>query len=312
LIPAAHGLQAETAAAFPVAVIGASGLLGRAVAAAARAQPGWRVLATGRQRLASGMEPLDVTDAVAVAGFFARHRPAAVVLAAAERRPDVCEREPARANALNVDAVAEVARCAARHGAWVLNISTDYVFDGTAPPYGEDATPTPVNAYGRSKLAGERALRAATALGCSLRLPLLYGPVTHWSESAVTALVPAVRNSAVVASMDAWATRYPTLTTDVAVVVTQMLELARRAQPVCGIAHWSAAEPMTKYDIALRLARALGVGHAHLLAQLEPVDATPRPRDCHLDSTRLETLGIGRRTRLDDALPRVLAASMPA
>jgi len=65
---------------------------------------------------------------------------------------------------------------------------------------------------------------------------------------------------------------------------------------------------MTKYDIAQRLAQALGV-QARLLAQPAPTDATPRPRDCHLDSSRLEALGMGRRrTPFDAAIRAVLDA----
>jgi dTDP-4-dehydrorhamnose reductase len=63
---------------------------------------------------------------------------------------------------------------------------------------------------------------------------------------------------------------------------------------------------MTKFDIAQRIARALKVD-AKLVAQRTPADTTPRPRDCHLDSGRLEALGIGRRTPFDSAIARLLA-----
>jgi dTDP-4-dehydrorhamnose reductase len=63
---------------------------------------------------------------------------------------------------------------------------------------------------------------------------------------------------------------------------------------------------MTKYDIAQRLASALRID-AQLTPQHTPTDATPRPHNCHLDSTRLETLGIGRRTPFDTAIRDVLA-----
>jgi len=76
---------------------------------------------------------------------------------------------------------------------------------------------------------------------------------------------------------------------------------------VRGVAQWSGDEPMTKYEIAQRLAQALGV-EARLLAQPTPTDATPRPRDCHLDSSRLEALSVGRRTPFDAAIRAVLDA----
>jgi dTDP-4-dehydrorhamnose reductase len=295
---------------YKVALIGASGLLGRAIAQRLSQQTGWQVVQTAFAHARAPQVVLDIRDEEAIARFVEAEAPDAIVIAAAERRPDVCENDPALARAWNVDAVRAIARAAQRHRAWVLSISTDYVFDGTRPPYHHDAPPAPINAYGRSKLEGEQALLESTVNGSILRLPLLYGPIVGWQESAVTSLVPAIaasaRASAGAAVMDAWATRYPTFTPDVAFVIGQMLERHARGEPVCGITQWSGDEPMTKYDIARRLAGALRID-AQLTPQHMPADATPRPRDCHLDSSVLEALGIGRRTPFDVAIRQVLA-----
>ncbi|HEY1998753.1 SDR family oxidoreductase [Paraburkholderia sp.] len=296
---------------FKVVVIGASGLLGRALVDELAQQAGWQVVATTFRRPGSQTVTLDIRDQPAVAQFIGREAPDAVVIAAAERRPDICEHDPALARALNVDAVRTLAAAAQQCGAWVLSISTDYVFDGTHPPYRDDAQPSPLNAYGHSKLEGERALTETTGFGCVLRLPLLYGPIVDWAESAVTSLVPAIAASASASAdtkpavMDAWAIRYPTFTPDVALVIRQMLERHARGEAIRGIVQWSGDEPMTKYEIAIRLAEALQV-EARLTPQHTPTDATPRPHNCHLDSNRLETLGIGRRTPFDTAIRQVL------
>ncbi|MDR5854773.1 SDR family oxidoreductase [Caballeronia sp. LZ062] len=298
---------------FTVALIGASGLVGRAVAAelaGVAAAADWRVVRTAHRRGDANSVPLDICDRDSVRAFLRREAPDAVVIAAAERRPDVCENDPSLARALNVDAVRVIGEQARALGAWVLSISTDYVFDGTSAPYFPDDTPAPLNAYGRSKLDGERALLESDPRSCVLRLPLLYGPVVDWNESAVTSLTPAIVASADTASppasMDAWATRYPTYTPDVAVVIRGMLEHHARGATISGITQWSGDEPMTKFDIAERIARVLKMD-AKLVAQREPTDATPRPRDCHLDSGRLEALGIGQRTPFDMAIARLLA-----
>ncbi|NIE64978.1 SDR family oxidoreductase [Burkholderia sp. Ax-1719] len=299
---------------FKVAIIGASGLLGRALVRELQTQTGWQVVQTAFSRVGPQQVALDVRDARAVSDFVAREAPDAIVIAAAERRPDVCEHDPAAARALNVDAVrhfAAAAKAVKARNAWVLSISTDYVFDGSTPPYLPESTPNPLNAYGHSKLEGERALLDATDNALVLRLPLLYGPIVAWQESAVTSLVPAIRASAqtghVGAVMDAWATRYPTFTPDVAFVIRELLTRCADGDAVRGLAQWSGDEPMTKYEIALRIARALGID-ANLIAQTKPADATPRPRDCHLDSGRLEALGIGRRTPFDGGIRAVLDA----
>jgi dTDP-4-dehydrorhamnose reductase len=299
---------------FKVAVIGASGLLGRAIVDELTKQTGWQIVATAFSRPGPNTIALDIRDGDAVERFVEAEAPHAVVIAAAERRPDVCEHDPALARALNVDAVRTLAAAANRRGAWTLSISTDYVFDGTHPPYQHDATPAPLNAYGHSKLEGEHALLETAGLGCVLRLPLLYGPVVSWAESAVTSLVPAIAASASTndtsarpAVMDAWAIRYPTFTPDVAFVIRQMLERHSRGETICGIVQWSGDEPMTKYEIAIRLAAALQL-NAHLTPRRTPTDATPRPHNCHLASGQLEALGIGRRTSFDHAIRQVLTA----
>jgi dTDP-4-dehydrorhamnose reductase len=296
-----------------VAIIGASGLLGRAVSRELERADTWQVVRTAHRRTGSGVVSLDIRDHESVRDFLRAESPDAVVVAAAERRPDVCENDPALARALNVDALTTIAEEAR---AWVLSISTDYVFDGTSPPYLPDDAPAPLNAYGHSKLDGERALLASNSTACILRLPLLYGPFVDWAESAVTSLTPAIVRSSepgsAPASMDAWATRYPTYTPDVAVVIRGMLDHHARGDTISGITQWSGDEPMTKFDIAERIARVLKVD-ARLTAQRTPTDATPRPRDCHLDSGRLEALGIGRRTPFDVAIAALLAnyPSMP-
>ena len=273
---------------FKVAVIGASGLLGRALADELAQQEDWQLVSTGFRRAGPSGVALDIRDAEAVRQFVRHEAPDAIVIAAAERRPDVCEHDPALARALNVDAVRSVGEAVRQIGAWVLSISTDYVFDGAHPPYRYDAQPSPLNAYGRSKLDGERALTETTDLGCVLRLPLLYGPIVDWAESAVTSLVPAIAASASAspdakaAVMDAWAIRYPTFTPDVAYVIRQMVERHARGEAIRGIVQWSGDEPMTKYEIAIRLAEALQL-EARLTPQYMPTDATPRPHNCHLD-----------------------------
>jgi dTDP-4-dehydrorhamnose reductase len=293
---------------FKVALIGASGLLGRAVANELAAATPWQIVRTAFRHGDANTVTLDIRDEDAVRKFISEQMPDAIVVAAAERRPDVCENDPALAWALNVDALRFIASAAQDIGSWVLSVSTDYVFDGTRPPYRPDDAPNPLNAYGRSKLDGERALLRSGTQACVLRLPLLYGPVIDWGESAVTNLTPAIVESArgvTPAMMDAWATRYPTFTPDVAVVIRQLLTRHEIGESVNGLTHWSGDEPMTKFDIAQTIARVLDID-ARITAQRTPVDATPRPRDCHLASDVLDILTIGQRTPFDTAIRVVL------
>jgi len=91
--------------------------------------------------------------------------PDVIVNAAAYTAVDQAEAEPARAMRINAAAVGEMAQAASSLGAVLVHYSTDYVFDGEkSGPYSEDDAPNPINAYGRSKLAGEDAIRAVA--GC--------------------------------------------------------------------------------------------------------------------------------------------------
>ncbi|MFI7701663.1 dTDP-4-dehydrorhamnose reductase [Nonomuraea sp. NPDC049480] len=117
-----------------------------------------RVAMTGEPVLALGRAELDLCDKRAVYDFVSAYRPRAVINCAAWTAVDDAETHEAEALAVNGHAVRWLAEACDRAGARLLHVSTDYVFDGGGDaPYAEDASTGPVNAYGRTKLAGERA-----------------------------------------------------------------------------------------------------------------------------------------------------------
>jgi len=293
-----------------ILVTGATGLLGRQVLRACRSVPGWDVVGTAFRRVVPGLERVDLSHPAAARDLLDRFVPDIIIHAAAERRPDVSEKDPEGTQRLNVGATATLAHWAAARGAFVIYISSDYVFDGTTPPYAPDSPTCPVNAYGRSKLDGERAVFAAGAEAVSLRVPILYGEVEELGESPVTVIAKNMLNAAPGErlAMEHWATRYPTHTADVALVLRQMIERRLADSNFKGIFHWSGDEPMTKYEMALVFAPLLGFDPARLVPDARPPsDGAPRPKDCHLDSSALERLGIGRRTPFAQAIPAILA-----
>jgi dTDP-4-dehydrorhamnose reductase len=106
----------------------------------------------------------DFADPDALAATVAAVAPDVIVNAAAHTAVDRAESEPALAAAINAAAPGVLARAAAARGAWLLHYSTDYVFDGSGhQPRTEDAPTGPLSVYGRTKLAGEDAIRAS---GC--------------------------------------------------------------------------------------------------------------------------------------------------
>ena len=150
-------------------VTGAGGMLGTDLVAALERR-GESV--TGLDRVG-----LDVTDGPAVASAVARYRPDVVVNCAAWTAVDDAEAGEEQALAVNAGGPAHLAAACGRAGARLVQVSTDYVFAGTiAQPYAEHDVPAPRTAYGRTKLAGERAvLDRLPAAGYIVRTAWLYG-----------------------------------------------------------------------------------------------------------------------------------------
>lgn len=124
------------------------------------------VCATRSGQLPGGAacEALDLADVLAVRDLLDRHQPRVILNAAAYTAVDRAESEPELANAINAEAVGELARWCAANDALLLHWSTDYVFDGQGShAYLPDDAVAPLGVYGRSKLAGEQEIRAA---GC--------------------------------------------------------------------------------------------------------------------------------------------------
>jgi len=119
---------------------------------------------------------LDLGDSDAVVAAMRRVRPQIIVNAAGYTAVDRAESEPELADAINARAPAVLAEEAKRLDALLIHYSTDYVFDGNSrEPYREEDQASPLNVYGRSKLAGERAITAAGAAHLILRTSWIYG-----------------------------------------------------------------------------------------------------------------------------------------
>jgi len=135
------------------------------------------VQAAGGEAVALTRAELDIRDAAAVDAAVRAARPDAVINCAAFTDVDGAEAREAEAQAVNADGAGNVAAAAAAAGAWTVHVSTDYVFDGrTERPYVESDPVGPLGAYGRSKLAGERAVwRAARERATIVRSSWLFG-----------------------------------------------------------------------------------------------------------------------------------------
>ena len=151
-------------------VTGREGQLARSIAERAPDHAGLAIVFTSRSEA-------DLSSSGSVAEAIAAVRPDLVVNAAAYTAVDQAEEEPALAFRINAEGAGEAAAAARKVGAAFIQISTDYVFDGAAAePYREDAPTEPLSVYGRSKLAGEKAVRAVNPEHVILRTAWVYSP----------------------------------------------------------------------------------------------------------------------------------------
>jgi dTDP-4-dehydrorhamnose reductase len=155
-------------------ILGASGLLGRHIAAQ------WAQI-EGMQCLTPSHAELDLCDHAAVVAYIAQHPSALVINCTAYSAVDAAENEPNLAAALNHHAVASLVRACDAASASLVHFSTDFVFDGlqngtnATRPYTEDDAPHPLGIYGATKLAGERAVLASSGAHYVFRVSWLYG-----------------------------------------------------------------------------------------------------------------------------------------
>ncbi|KXU32633.1 hypothetical protein A0J57_08745 [Sphingobium sp. 22B] len=151
-----------------VMLVGAGGQLGRALAA---------TVPSGLAHLAAlSRTDLDIGDRSMIQRRMEEIRPDLILNAAAWTDVEGAEREPHMAHAINAVAAGLLAEAAARHGSRLAHISTDFLFDGAADrPYRPDDPPSPINAYGHSKAAGERVVAQYLPEALIVRTAWLYG-----------------------------------------------------------------------------------------------------------------------------------------
>jgi dTDP-4-dehydrorhamnose reductase len=248
-------------------ITGAAGMLGRDLVSLLE-QQGDAVTPVTRQ-------DLDITDQQAVLGVVRAAQPDVVVNCAAFTAVDLAEAREAEARAVNGDGAAHVAEACAVAGARMIQLSTDYVFDGTArAPYAETATPAPATAYGRTKLAGELAVgRRLPGRACIVRTAWLYG--VHGRSFVATMIGLAARQPGVTVVDDQHGQPTSTVT-----VARQILALVAAGAPA-GTYHATCAGQTTWFGLAQEIFGLLGADPGRVTAIPSTQLDRPAPRPAY-------------------------------
>lgn len=260
---------------------------------------------------ALGRADADFADPAACARKVMEARPDLVVIAAAYTAVDLAETEQALARAVNAGSPGAIAQAADAVAAAVVNISTDYVFDGAGgAPYAEDAATNPLNTYGATKLEGEVAVAAANARSLNIRTSWVVSP--HGKNFVKTMLrVAAAGNPLKV--VDDQSGR-PTSAADLAGFILSQaprLAAAKAGDPAFGVVHFANAGEVTWRDFAVEIFRqALGDQAPEVGGQKTADYKTPatRPLRATMDLGKLQQVyGVTPRP-WQDALAEIVAA----
>jgi len=229
-------------------VTGAGGMLGQDVLA--------HLVATGDDAVGLDRRSLDITDPTLVRAAVREHRPDIVVNCAAWTAVDDAEEHELEALWINGDGARNLAEACARAGASMLQVSTDYVFAGTATvPYGEDDPTDPLNAYGRTKLAGEAAVRATLPdTGFVIRTAWLYGA---GGPNFVRTMIALERTKETVDVVDDQRGQ-PTWTGDLAAHLVRLGRAAVTGAAPAGVYHGTSSGEATWFDLARETFRLIG------------------------------------------------------
>ncbi|TFY99920.1 dTDP-4-dehydrorhamnose reductase [Ramlibacter rhizophilus] len=241
----------------------------------------------------------DLSRPEELAATVAALQPQVIVNAAAFTAVDRAEQETALARQVNALAPQRLAQAAQALGAWMVHFSTDYVFDGSGDlPWREDDAPAPLNAYGQTKLEGERAVRQACARHLVLRTSWVYG--ARGGNFAKTMVRLASQREALQVVDDQVGA--PTGAELVADITAHALRHALRAPQVAGTYHLAAAGATSWHGYATHvLRRAAALGRTLKVAPdaVRPIASadypTParRPLNSRLDTRRLaDTFGL--------------------
>ena len=261
-----------------ILITGANGQLGRSLQRLGGVSP--------HNYICTDVAELDITDAGAVLRAVREQGIDVIVNCAAYTDVERAEDDEPTAELLNHKAAGNLAAAAKETGATLFHVSTDYVFDGTAhTPYTEDVTPSPLGAYGRTKLAGERAVMASGCRYLIFRTAWLYSE--YGKNFLKTMLCLSSERERLQVVFDQIGT--PTYAGDLALALFSIIEAGRYAGNE-GVYHFTNEGVCSWYDFATEIAAAAGHDKCRIIpchTSEFPTKAT-RPAYSVLDKTKVK------------------------
>jgi dTDP-4-dehydrorhamnose reductase len=247
------------------------------------------VFGKAHQVTALDRRKLDITHQAFVHEIVGKIKPDLIINCAAHTGVDACETETELARKLNVSGPRYLAQSADRYGSLLVHISTDYVFDGQKPiadGYMEDDNPMPLSAYGKTKLAGEKAVSEETQHHIILRTAWLYGIQGYNFLKTMLKLTHANPSREFKVINDQFGS--PTWSYRLALQIEKLVEKETR-----GIYHATAENVCTWYELADYFLKKMNVPHRLVPCTSEEFPtAAVRPKNSILENDLLKKEGI--------------------
>ena len=245
----------------------------------------FNIISAGRHTSDEGVQ-LDITDAATTEKVLAEIRPDLILNLAAMTNVDGCETNPKMAEAINVGGVKNLCKNFEGH---FIQISTDYVFDGTDGPYEEDDETNPISVYGQTKLAADKWLTNNHPKVTIFRANVVYGYTKRTKASFVKWVVDSLLDGKPIRVVDdQW--NNPTWTESIATVIKVLIE-----KEALGLYHYGDKEYMNRYEFAHLIAKVFDLDTS-LISPISTADLkqpAPRPLKSGLKTEKIESaLGI--------------------
>ena len=242
-----------------ILITGSNGLLGQKLLHKLRKDSSVQLIATSKggnrvsEKEGYTYFDLDITINNEVAKLIASERPQVVINTAAMTNVDLCEDEKQACDALNVDAVKYLADACVKVDAHLIQISTDFIFDGENGPYKEEDKPNPLSYYGLSKLKSEEVLQAHSVKWTVLRTIIVFGVGENLSKGNIVLWAKGALAKGDPLNIIDDQFRAPTLAEDLADIC--ILAAKKKA---LGIFNASGKDIMSIYEIVERIAKHYG------------------------------------------------------
>ncbi len=210
----------------------------------------YEIICSGRKNNFKNGIFLDVTNPIMLDEVLKFAKPDLVINFSAITNVDLCEKKPELAYAINVGGLVNLVDL---FDGPIIQISTDYVFDGEDGPYKESDTTNPINVYGKSKLESEKILLECSRDNLVIRTNVLYDFTNNTSASFLNWVIESLKNENEINIVeDQW--NNPTWTSSLAVVIEKAVDVG-----LSGLIHWGDKDWINRYDFANKIANSFNL-----------------------------------------------------